>query len=334
MNHMRRIVSGSGLAEGDLVVEIGSNVGTHLGLFRDAGMRVVGVDPARNLARVASDRGIETIAEPFTARPAAAIVAAHGPARMVLARQCFAHIDDVHEVLNGVTTVLDPDGTLAIEVPYLAELLANDQFDTIFHEHLSYFSLGTLRRLLAGHGLRVTDVWTAAVHGGSIVVFATPRASRQPTRPVVARMLRTEDEMGLSTEQTYRDFAGRTEVARAQIGNLIRSLAADGQVVAGYGAPAKGSTLLNACGLTQAEVPFCTDTTPLKQGRLLPGSRIPVLPPAQGRARRPDYFLLLAWNYADEIIGKEHDFLARGGRFIVPIPRPRVVSAGTAPSAA
>lgn len=331
--HSRRLVEHSvaslGLAEGDLVVELGSNVGAQLAMFQEAGLRTVGVDPARNLAAAANERGVETLPEYFTTAAAVRVAERHGPARMVLGRQCFAHIDDVHEVLDGATTLLTADGVLAIEVPYLVELLANNQFDTIFHEHLSYFSLGTLHRLFGGHGLRVFDVWTAPVHGGSIVVFATPEASPRPTRPVVGEMLADERARGLTGEDVYRRFAARVERVRAEIGDLVRGLVAGGATVAGYGAPAKGSALLQACGLGRAEVAFCTDTTPLKQGRLLPGSRIPVCSPEEGTARRPDYFLLLAWNYAEEIIRKERRFLEDGGRFIVPIPEPRIVSAQT-----
>ncbi|MDL4820256.1 class I SAM-dependent methyltransferase [Actinomadura opuntiae] len=333
MNHMRRLVADAGLDAGDLVVEFGSNTGVHLELFRRAGMRVVGVDPARNLAEIANGRGVETVAEPFTATVGARVAARHGRAAMVLGRQCFAHIHDVHEVLDGVNAVLDPAGVLAVEVPYLVELLASDEFDTIFHEHLSYFSLGTLRTLFGMHGLRVVDVRTAPVHGGSIVVYAAPRASARDERPAVARMLAREDELGLSGDGPYLEFARRTETARAEIGDLVRSLAAEGRTVAGYGAPAKGSTLLNACGLTSEHVRFCTDTTALKQGRLMPGSRVPIVAPEEGLARRPDYFLLLAWNYADEIIGRERAYLEAGGRFIVPVPRPRVVSAPSAVAA-
>ena len=331
--HSRRIVEravgGLGLARGDLVVELGSNIGDQLAMFQEEGLRAVGVDPARNLAEIANERGVPTVPAFFTAETAADVAREHGPARMVLGRQCFAHIHDVHDVLDGATTLLAPDGVLAIEVPHLMELLANNQFDTIFHEHLSYFSLHTMSRLFGAHGLRVFDVWTAPVHGGSIVVFATPDGSPRPALPAVAELLAEEQARGLLTDGAYREFAGRVGHVRTEIGGLVRRLAAEGRTVAGYGAPSKGSALLEACGIGRDEVAFCIDTTPLKQGRLLPGSGIPVLSPEQGLARRPDYFLLLAWNYADEIIRKERAYLEDGGRFIVPIPEPRIVSART-----
>lgn len=328
--HMRRIVDGciakAGLVAGDLVVELGSNIGTQLELFAEHGLRVVGVDPARNLAKVANDRGIETIADFFGPAVSGPIARDKGQASLVLGRQCFAHIDDVHNVLDGVDAVLAPDGMLVIEVPYLVDLLDQNQFDTIFHEHLSYYSLGTLSQLLQSHGMRVVDVHRANVHGGSIVVFATADPGRQP-EPAVAGLLALEDKLGLRTERPYLELADRTRQVTTTVREQVRELVADGKRVAGYGAASKGCTLLQMCGLGSADLEFCSDTTPLKQGKVLPGTHIPVWSPEQAAQRPPDYYLLLAWNYADDIIRKEHAFLDQGGRFIVPIPEPRIVSA-------
>ncbi|WP_369211245.1 class I SAM-dependent methyltransferase [Streptomyces flavofungini] len=333
VQHMRRLVDlctrRLGLTGQDLVVEFGSNTGAHLELFQQAGMRVLGVDPARNLAEMANDRGVESIPSGFTAHVGREIASGHGRARLVYGRQCFAHIPDIHEVLDGVSALLAPDGLCFVEVPYLVELLANNQFDTIFHEHLSYFSLGALCRLFESHGLRVVDVQTAEVHGGSIVVFAAPAAADPEVRPSVTDMLAEEQRQGIAEERTYRRFAERTERLRTQIRDLVRGVVADGGTVAGYGAPTKGSALLDACGLGRAEIRFCSDTTVLKQGKILPGSRIPIWSPEQAAEQVPDYYLLLAWNYAPEIIEKEKAFLENGGRFIVPIPEPRVISAET-----
>ncbi|MFG2171465.1 C-methyltransferase NovU [Streptomyces niveus] len=331
IQHMRQLVDlcveRIGLTDADLVVEFGSNTGAHLELFRQAGPRVVGVDPARNLAGVANDRGVGTIPAGFTAEVGQEIATRHGLARLVYGRQCFAHIPDIHEVLNGVSALLAPDGLFFVEVPYLVELLKNNQFDTIFHEHFSYFSLGSLCTLFESHGLRVVDVRTADVHGGSIVVFAAPATAGHEVRPAVAEMLAEERSQGIAEERTYREFAERTERVRAQIRELVRGVVADGRTVAGYGAPTKGSALLAACGLGHQEIRFCSDTTALKQGKLLPGSRIPIWSPEQAAGHIPDYYLLLAWNYAPEIIENEKEFLENGGRFIVPIPEPRVISA-------
>lgn len=312
-----------------LVVEVGSNVGHQLALFRAAGMRVLGVDPAVNLAAVAARNGIETVPEFFTSALAGAIRERHGPARVVLARHVLAHIDDVADVLAGIRMLLDRDGVVVVEVPYLRDLLDGTQFDTIYHEHLSYFSVTTLELLLRRNGLRMIEATRAAVHGGSLVVTAAPAGSARPASPSVAALIAAERDAGLGGDESYRRFAERTRLLSGAVRTLVRELRTGGATIAAYGASAKGSTLLNVAGLTRAEIAFCSDTTELKQGRLLPGAHIPVWSPDRARRHPPDYYLLLAWNYADEILANERDYLARGGRFIVPIPRLTVATAAT-----
>lgn len=328
-DHMRHVADlcadRAGLAAGDLVVEVGSNIGSQLEIFKAAGSRVVGVDPARNLAEIANRRDIATLPEFFGVDAAKRIVRTHGAAKVVLARQCFAHIDNVHDVLDGVTTLADEGTILVIEVPYLLELVSENQFDTIFHEHLSYFSCSTLERLFAMHGLRLIDVERVAVHGGSIVVTAAPEASALEQRPAVTQLLDLERRAGLTGEDRYLEFAKDAEKVIASVGGLVRQLARQGKKIAAYGAPSKGCALLQACGLGPAEVMFCTDTTSYKQGKVTPGTHIPVWPPEKASSIHPDYYLLLAWNYADEIIGKERSFIEQGGHFIVPIPEPKIV---------
>jgi len=226
-----------------------------------------------------------------------------------------------------VEGVLGPDGGLVIEVPYLLDLLRGNQFDTIYHEHLSYYSLGTLATLFAAHGLRVVDVERANVHGGSIVVFATREEGGRVPAPAVGALLAQEEEYGLSSERPYREFAGRVVEMTTTLTEMVRGLVADGKRIAGYGAPSKGNALLQACGLSSAEIEFVSDTTVLKQGKFWAGTHIPLVSPEQAAANAPDYFLLLAWNYAEEIIRKERGFLERGGRFIVPSPKPHIVFA-------
>jgi C-methyltransferase len=316
-----------GLSPGDLVVELGSNTGTLLAQFASRGQRVLGVDPARNLARLAAERGVDTVTEFFRPAIASRIAQQHGRAKLVLGRHCLAHIDDVHDALSGVETLVAPDGAFVVEVPYLVDLLEQNQFDTIYHEHLSYFSIRSLSRLFEQHGLRVIDAERVTVHGGSILVCAAPIRWERAPRPTVAQLRVLEAQRGLATERPYRQFAARTHEITTSIRDLVRDLVADGKRVAGYGAPAKGNMLLQACGLGPQEIEFCIDTTPLKQGKVVPGSHIPVWSPAQARANEPDYYLLLAWTYADEIFRNEREFLENGGQFIVPIPEPRVVSA-------
>ena len=309
-----------------LVVELGSNIGTQLQFFGAAGMRMLGVDPARNLAQEASDNGIPTIPDFFSHELARRISKDHGPAHLLIGRHVFAHVDDLAEIIAGARSLLDPEsGIFVIEVPYLLDMLAGKQFDTIYHEHLSYFSVGTLSRLFERHGMRIIDVERFPVHGGSIMVAAAPHEGRWQVRPAVASLLEAEDHEGLSHETRYRQFAGATQEVRASLASLVGRLAAEGRRIAGYGAPAKSSVLLGACGLGANKIAYCTDTTLLKQGKVLPGTHIPIFPPTHADLHPPDYYLLFAWNYAEEILQKEHAYLASGGRIIVPLPEPSVV---------
>ena len=311
----------------DLVVEIGSNTGTQLTLLRDARVRVLGVDPAANLAALAQANGIDTLTEFFSAHTAKLVAAVHGSARLILARHVLAHIDDLADVLSGVRELLTDDGVFVVEVPYLLDLLEKVAFDTIYHEHLSYFMVRTLKTLFAQHRLRVFDVERSGVHGGSILVFAARQESPWHERPSVTRLLHAEERAGLSADSTYQVFARKVDQLRTSLRTVVGQVVAAGKRIAGYGAPAKGSTLLNICGISATELDYCLDTTELKHGKLLPGTRIPVRPPGFAKAHPPDYFLLLAWNYADEILAREADFMRRGGHFIVPVPQCAVVPA-------
>ncbi|WP_433544705.1 class I SAM-dependent methyltransferase [Streptomyces sp. CA-294286] len=325
--HMRTVVRLCGeqveLAEGDLVVELGSNTGEQLMAFREAGARVLGVDPARNLAEIAEQRGVPTVPEYFDSACAESIVAEHGRASVILGRHVFAHIDDVADVLAGVHALLAPDGLFTIEVPYAVDLLDGLAFDTVYHEHLSYFLISTLDTLFARHGLRTVDVERLPVHGGSVLVSAGPADGPHPTGERVRELMAHERAAGFLSDARYEDFAARVQKTCADLSHLVRDLAADGHRIAGYGASAKGTTLLNICGLGLGELEFCTDTTPQKQGRLTPGTHLPVLAPGDV-GEQPDYYLLLAWNYAEEIMRKESAFLEAGGGFIVPVPEPSV----------
>lgn len=315
------------LQPGELVVEIGSNTGAQLMLFKDVGMRTLGIDPARNLAAVANEHGIETLSEFFTGDMARQVAERYGPARLILARHVFAHIDDVSMAATAISTLLSEDGMFVIEIPYVVDLLERVAFDTIYHEHISYFSLRTLITLFERHNLQVHDIRRLSVHGGSILVFVGLMNGRRRVQPSVAKLLDLEEGIGLDDDVTYLRFARNVERIRHDLRSLIRGLVAEGKTVAGYGAPAKGNTIMNFCGFGPGEVAFCSDTTSLKQGKVLPGTHIPVVSPEQAKAAKPDYYLLLAWNYADEIVAKESAFLAGGGQFIIPIPRPVIISA-------
>ncbi|MFJ2818979.1 MULTISPECIES: methyltransferase domain-containing protein [unclassified Streptomyces] len=319
----------AGLAAGDLVVELGSNTGQQLAAFARNGARVLGVDPARNLAAVANEHGILTLPEFFTETTAGAVHRSHGPARLILGRHVFAHIDDLAGVLAGVRALLAPDGVFAVEVPYAVDLLEKYAFDTIYHEHLSYFLVRTLDTLFTRHGLSLFAVERLPVHGGSLLVLVGRPEARRPVTDTVGELMEAEERAELDTDAAYREFARGVRAVRDELPVLVRSLLAEGKRVAGYGASAKGTTILNICGLGTDEVAYCTDTTSLKQDKVLPGTHIPVRSPDHALNDPPDVYLMLAWNYADEILRKEADFLRTGGRFILPFPKPAVVSADT-----
>lgn len=330
LNHMRQLaqlaVTRFQMPSGSLVVEVGSNIGTQLEVFRGMGMRILGIDPARNLADLANAKGLETLPEFFGETLAGTIVHRYGHPRLILGRHVFAHIDDLTDVINAAKRLLDPAGIFAVEVPYLLDLIQGNQFDTIYHEHLSYFSVGTLRRLFERHGLRVVEVSRFAVHGGSIVVFVGQADCQWGTGTSVRQLEELEVESGLAGEPAYRQFAARSQRTIQDLGALVRGLAGQGKRVAGYGAPAKGNTLLNACKIGNQELQYVSDTTEFKQGKVLPGTHVPIVSPDYARLHRPDYFLLLPWNYAREILNREAPLLEQGVRFIVPIPEPLVVS--------
>lgn len=312
-----------------LVVEIGSNIGTQLQIFQQAGARVLGVDPAKNLWQIAERNGVPTIPDFFGAELASATARDHGNAHMIIGRHVFAHIDDLTEIMTGICALLRRDGVFVVEVPYLLDLLSKNQFDTIYHEHLSYFSIATLNRLFQLHGFQLLDVRHAAVHGGSVVVFAGHADGKWHQTERVAGFLETERQYRLDENETYHHFSNRVEKTKQELRSCLRAMTGDGLTVAGYGAPAKGNTLLNMCGISVDEIAFCTDTTEQKQGKMIAGTRIPIRAPRYAEQHRPDAYLLLAWNYAKEIIRNEFDYLNSGGRFIIPIPEVVTVSSAT-----
>ncbi len=309
---------------GALVVEVGSNDGVLLRPLAERAARVLGVEPASNLAAIANAAGLETWNEFFDERVAARIVERRGRAAVVVANNVLAHIDDLRGVLRALDVLLDEDGVFVAEFPYLADLLAHVEYDTIYHEHLSYFHLAPLRVLFGAAGFEMFDVRRLAVHGGSLRVFVA-RGGRRALSSDLTGLLASEDAEALASEAAYARFASRVDASRDALRALLAALRREGKRVAGYGATAKGNTLLNYCGIGTELVQFIADTTPFKQGLLTPGTHIPVRPDDALTSERPDFALLLAWNYADAIIRRHADYLAAGGRFIHPIPLARVL---------
>jgi SAM-dependent methyltransferase len=311
----------AGARAGELVVEIGSNDGTLLQAFGKLGARVLGIDPARAIAEAATRAGIETLPEFFSPQLGARLRAERGPAKIVAANNVLAHIDELGEVLDGVGALLAPDGVLAFEVSYLADVIRHTLFDTIYHEHLDYHAVRPLVPFLRSRGFELVEAVRVETHGGSLRAVARRAAEGPAVGASVAAALAEERALGLERLETYAQFAARVERLGAELRELLRGLKAQGRRIAGFGAPAKATTLMYHFGIGPEVVEFIADDSPLKQGLFTPGMHIPVLPAAALAERRPDYLLILAWNFAGPIIEKHADFRARGGRFIVPLPR-------------
>lgn len=320
------------LGRDSLVVDIGSNDGILLKPFKEIGARVLGVEPDVAIARLANKAGIRSVVEFFTPKVARAIVLKEGRAALVTATNVFAHIDDIHAVAKGVKTLLKPEGVFMLEVPYLADFLEKNLFDTVYHEHLSYFSLSALDVFFKRAGMSIIDAERVQSHGGSLRVFAQKRGlSRIQTqinadaKMRVERLLRREKEQKLRDVKTFERYNLRILENRARLLSLLSSLKQRGKRIAGYGAPAKGNTLLNFFSIGLELLDYIVDDSPFKQGKHTPGKRIPVVSSKRLAADPPDYLLILAWNFAPSIIAKNEAFRKRGGKFIIPVPRPQIV---------
>jgi C-methyltransferase C-terminal domain/Putative zinc binding domain/Methyltransferase domain len=316
----KRYAAELSLASGDLVVELASNDGCILKAFKPT-CRVLGVEPAKNIAEVAVASGVPTIADFFNSRVAAESKAAHGGARLIIARNVVAHVPEVVDFLSGAADWLTDDGVLHVEVPYLREMVDKLEFDTIYHEHLSYFSVTTLARLFAEAGLVLWDVEEITLHGGSLV--ARGKRPGATARESVARYLAAERASGLAGIEPLRRFATETRKLKTKIPEFLRELKTRGGLAA-YGAAAKGVVLTNYCGIGTDLLDFVADRSPHKQGKLTPGKHLPVVAPERVLAAKPKHLVVLAWNFLDEIRAQLHAYEAGGGRFVVPVPQPRV----------
>ena len=315
------------MAPGDLVVEIGSNDGTLLRFFKDAGMRVLGVDPAKDIAARASAAGVETWPEFFTQEVAQRIVGQRGHAMLVLANNVFAHADDLHGIAAGVKQLLDSRGIFSFEVSYLPDVIEKTLFDTIYHEHLSYHSVGPLLRFFQSVGMSLRDAQRVDTHGGSLRGIAVPHKGDTLVTKEVTDLLAYENALRLTpgNRAPFLDLEVRVKTLRDGLHQFLAQAKADGKRVAGFGAPAKATTLMHHFGLGASDLEFIVDDSPLKQGLFTPGKHVPVLPSSAIRELKPDYLVVLAWNFADSIIAKNQAFRDAGGKFVVPIPEFRIV---------
>lgn len=318
-----RLIAARELGPGSRVVEIASNDGYLLQYYQRAGIPVLGIEPAVNIARHArEERGIPTIAEFFGQQLAADLAAEGNTADVIHAHNVLAHVADLNGFVWGIGKLLKDDGVAVIEVPYVKDLIDQVEFDTIYHEHLCYFSLTALTCLFGRHGLSIADVERVPIHGGSLRIFASRREAESEA---VRKLLGEEESWGVRAVSFYQNFGARVERLRDELVGLLRGFKAAGKRIAAYGASAKGSTLLNYFGIGAESLDFVADRSTVKQGRYTPGTHLPIYSPAKLLEAAPDYVLLLTWNFADEILAQQAEYSARGGRFIVPIPEVRVV---------
>lgn len=310
-----------------LIVDIGSNDGTLLRAFNERhGARVLGVDPAGNLARLANEAGIETIDDFFTPALAAKIAGDQGRAEVITANNVFAHVDDLAGVVDAVRGLLTETGIFVFEVSYLFDVVEKNLFDTIYHEHLDYHAVRPLIGFFERHGLELIETLRVPTHGGSLRGVAQRAGGRRPRGSSVAKALEADAECGLGRLATYKDMASRIDRLRGELTALLRRVKSEGKHIAGFGAPAKATTLMYHFGLDSELIDFIVDDSPLKQGMFTPGLHVPVFGPAAIEERRPDYLVILAWNFAETIVAKHRGFLDNGGRFIVPLPKVQVIS--------
>jgi SAM-dependent methyltransferase len=307
------------------VVEIGSNDGCLLKYFQKRGIPVHGVDPAANVARVAVNDGVPTDAT-FFGRPYAEHLSTRGlNADLLIANNVLAHVPDINDFVAGLKLLLKPGGLITVEFPHLSRLIESVQFDTIYHEHVSYLSLATVQRIFAAHGLCVTDVEQLPTHGGSLRVFARHAESNPEVTGTVGDLIGSERARGLERLDTYRDFNRQLRVAKLSLLQFLLDAKLRGARIAGYGAPAKATTLLNFCGIDVDFIDFTVDRNPRKQHHFIPGTRIPILHPDAISMHRPDYVVIFPWNLRDEITQQLADIRRWGGQFVVPIPEVEVL---------
>jgi hypothetical protein len=322
------VIKAFNIGSEDLVCEIGSNDGVFLRNFLGRA-KVIGVDPAKNIAAVATEQGIPTLPEFFSEKMAQKILRELGKARLVFAANVIASIDDLDEVMKGVCALLQENGVFIIEVHRFADMLLNKCFDQIYHEHLSFFIIRPLEHLMKRFGMKILDVKKIPVHGESFHILVARENSSHVPLESVEQVKEEEVQLGLDDHNTYLSFAGEVEKIKTRLHTMLNSIKSQGERIVGYGAPGKGNILLSYCGIDNTMIDYLVDTTLHKQGLFTPATRIPIHPLEKLYEDNPDYILLLAWNYAEYILDKEQDLIRKGAKFIVPIPEPSIVARST-----
>lgn len=307
-----------------LVMEIGSNDGYLLQFFKQKGIPILGIEPAKNIARVANEKGIPTLDIFFGAGSVSKILQEKGPADIIIGNNVLAHVPLINDFLLSVSKCLKPNGGAVFEFPYLIDLMDNTEFDTIYHEHVFYFSLSAIKILAERAGLELYDVSRQDIHGGSLRVFFQ-REKRNEVSNNVKQMLAMEEEYSITGKSLYLSFGKKVEKLKVELVGTLKDIKKAGKNIAAYGAAAKGNILLNYAGIDSRMVDFVADRSPYKQGLFLPGTKIPILNPDELLNRMPDFTLILAWNFAEEILAQQDEYRKRGGKFIIPIPDVRVM---------
>jgi hypothetical protein len=329
VEHARGFVAGAvdrlGLDRDSFVVEVASNDGYLLRHVQERGIRCLGVEPAANIAAVAQSRGIDTVVEFLGEETGTAIAKEHGPAHLVAANNVFAHVPDIVDFAKGLRALVSDGGTVSIEIPHLLRLIEDRLYDTIYHEHFSYLSLITTQKVLAEAGLTVVDVDELTTHGGSLRTWSMPTESAPAPSDRVAKVLADERAAGLDTVEGHAGFSSVVSAARNDILEFLIARNREGATVAGYGAPGKGNTLLNHAGIRSDLLSFTVDRSTVKQGKFLPGTHIPIHPPARLAEEKPDYILILPWNLREEIAAQLAYTKEWGARLVVPLPRVEVL---------
>ncbi len=304
----------------DLVVEIGSNDGILLKAIKERGAQILGVDPAVNIAKIANERGIETIPEFFSLELAKKIKKKYGNAKAIIGNNVVAHINNHHDLLKAVKYLLSDDGVFIFEAPYLVDMFENLTFDTVYHEHLSYLALKPLSKMFEKFGMEIFDAKIFPVQGNSLRTYVGKKGMHK-ILPEVKKLIQKEQKMKLHQFSTYLKLANKVNQTKKKVMQILDKLKKEGKKIAGYGAPAKGNTLLHFYGIGSDILDYATEGLPSKIGLYTPGTHIPVIDIVEARKNPPDYYLMLAWNYKKAILEKEEDYIKKGGKFIVPVGR-------------
>lgn len=323
--YVEHMVERFGFDSGSHVVEIASNDGYLLQYFKQKGIPVLGVEPARNVAEVANAAGIPTIMKFFGIQTATELLAEGKEADLIVGNNVLAHVPDLNDFVNGMKILLTPHGIVTVEFPHLMRLMAGNQFDTIYHEHFSYLSLITVEQVFSHNGLTVFDVLELPTHGGSLRIYA--RHAEDDTKPItdhVVRLRERELQAAFDKIDTYASFAAKPQTIKHELLDLLIRLKREGRSIVGYGAPGKGTVLLNYCGIRSDFIDYTVDRSPHKQGHFMPGVRVPIHHPQKIQQTHPEYVLILPWNLKDEIMDQLAFIRGWSGKFIVPIPEVRI----------